>query len=60
MIFRKEIGQLVKEVELFNVQYKEGSLEPKTAELIKFAVNLAIDHKHGANSTGESAGGRRQ
>ena len=39
---------MVKQVELFNVQYKEGSLEPKTAELIKFAVNLAIDHKHGA------------
>ena len=39
---------MVKQVELFNVQYKEGSLEPKTAELIKFAVNLAIDHEHGA------------
>jgi len=39
---------MVKQVELFNIQYKEGSLEPKTAELIKFAVNLAIEHKHGA------------
>ena len=39
---------MAKQVELFNVQYKEGSLEPKTAELIKFAVNLAIDHEHGA------------
>ena len=27
---------------LFNIQYREGSLEPKTAEFIKFAVNLAI------------------
>jgi alkylhydroperoxidase/carboxymuconolactone decarboxylase family protein YurZ len=37
-----------KQVELFGVQYKEGSLEPKTAEFIKFAVNLAIGHEHGA------------
>jgi alkylhydroperoxidase/carboxymuconolactone decarboxylase family protein YurZ len=39
---------MAKEVELFGVQYKEGSLEPKTAEFIKFAVNLAIGHEHGA------------
>jgi AhpD family alkylhydroperoxidase len=36
------------EVELFGVKYKEGSLDPKAAELIKFAVNLAIGHEHGA------------
>ena len=36
------------EIELFGVKYKEGSLDPKTAELIKFAVNLAIGHEHGA------------
>jgi alkylhydroperoxidase/carboxymuconolactone decarboxylase family protein YurZ len=30
------------------MSYNEGSLEPKTAELIKFAVNLAIDLKDGA------------
>ena len=36
------------EIELFGVKYKEGSLEPKAAELIKFAVNLAIGHEHGA------------
>jgi hypothetical protein len=38
---------MAKQVELFGVQYKEGSLEPKTAEFIKFAVNLAIGHEHG-------------
>jgi AhpD family alkylhydroperoxidase len=36
------------EIELFSVKYTEGSLDPKTAELIKFAVNLAIGHEHGA------------
>jgi len=36
------------EIELFGVKYKEGSLDPKSAELIKFAVNLAIGHEHGA------------
>lgn len=39
---------MTKQVELFGVEYKEGSLEPKTAEFIKFAVNLAIGHEHGA------------
>ena len=39
---------MAKEVELFNIHYKEGSLDPKTAEFIKFAVNLAIGHEHGA------------
>ena len=39
---------MVKQMEFFNIQYKEGSLEPKTAEFIKFAVNLAIGHEHGA------------
>jgi AhpD family alkylhydroperoxidase len=39
---------MAKQVELFNVKYMEGSLEPKTAELIKFAVNVAIEHRHGA------------
>jgi alkylhydroperoxidase/carboxymuconolactone decarboxylase family protein YurZ len=34
--------------EFFNVKYKEGSLEPKAAQLILFAVNLAIGHEHGA------------
>ena len=34
--------------EFFNVKYKEGSLDPKAAQLILFAVNLAIGHEHGA------------
>jgi AhpD family alkylhydroperoxidase len=36
------------EIELFGVRYKEGSLDAKAAELIKFAVNIAIGHEHGA------------
>jgi alkylhydroperoxidase/carboxymuconolactone decarboxylase family protein YurZ len=36
------------EKEFFNVKYKEGSLEPKVAQLILLAVNLAIGHEHGA------------
>jgi alkylhydroperoxidase/carboxymuconolactone decarboxylase family protein YurZ len=36
------------EKEFFNVKYKEGSLEPKSAQLILFAVNIAIGHEHGA------------
>ena len=39
---------MAKEIELFNIHYREGSLDPKTAEFIKFAVNLAIGHEHGA------------
>ncbi|MFQ5684025.1 MAG: carboxymuconolactone decarboxylase family protein [Candidatus Binatia bacterium] len=30
------------------VKYKEGSLEPKVNQLIRFAVNLAIGNEHGA------------
>lgn len=39
---------MAKEAEFFNVKYKEGSLDRKTAELVLFAVNLAIGHEHGA------------
>ena len=39
---------MAKQMEFFDIQYKEGSLAPKAAELIKFAVNLAIGHQHGA------------
>jgi alkylhydroperoxidase/carboxymuconolactone decarboxylase family protein YurZ len=39
---------MAKDAEFFNVKYKEGSLDPKAAQLILFAVNLAIDHEHGA------------
>ena len=37
------------DAEFFNVKYKEGSLDPKAAQLILFAVNLAIGHEHGAS-----------
>jgi len=39
---------MAQETEFFGIKYKEGSLEPKTSELIRFAVNLAIGHEHGA------------
>jgi alkylhydroperoxidase/carboxymuconolactone decarboxylase family protein YurZ len=39
---------MAKEAEFFGVKYKEGSLEPKVAELIRFAVCVAIDHEGGA------------
>jgi len=39
---------MANEAEFFGIKYKEGSLEPKTSELIRFAVNLAIGHEHGA------------
>jgi AhpD family alkylhydroperoxidase len=34
--------------EFYNISYKEGSLEPKTAELIFFAASIAIGHDNGA------------
>jgi alkylhydroperoxidase/carboxymuconolactone decarboxylase family protein YurZ len=34
--------------EFFNVKYKEGSLDPKTAQLIFFAVCISIGHEEGA------------
>ncbi len=34
--------------EFFNVKYKEGSLDAKTAQLIFFAVCIAIGHEDGA------------
>lgn len=39
---------MAKQTEFFEIPYKEGSLDAKAAELIKFAVNLAIGHEHGA------------
>jgi len=39
---------MAKRMEFFDIQYQEGSLDAKTAEFIKFAVNLAIGHEHGA------------
>ncbi len=38
---------MVKESEFFGVKFKEGSLEPKVGELIRFAVNLAIGNESG-------------
>jgi len=39
---------MAKETEFFGIQYKEGSLDPKVSQLIRFAVNLAIGHEYGA------------
>ncbi|HEX6176029.1 MAG TPA: carboxymuconolactone decarboxylase family protein [Candidatus Binatia bacterium] len=39
---------MAKEAEFFNVKYREGSLDAKTAQLILMAVNFAIGHEHGA------------
>ena len=39
---------MAKQTEFFEIPYKEGSLDAKAAELIKFAVNLTIKHEHGA------------
>ena len=36
--------------EFFNVQYKEGSMDPKTAQLVFFAVCVAIGHESGATN----------
>jgi alkylhydroperoxidase/carboxymuconolactone decarboxylase family protein YurZ len=34
--------------EFFNVKYKEGSLDAKTAQLIFFSVCISIGHEEGA------------
>jgi alkylhydroperoxidase/carboxymuconolactone decarboxylase family protein YurZ len=34
--------------EFFNVKYKEGSMDPKTAQLVFFAACVAIGHEGGA------------
>jgi alkylhydroperoxidase/carboxymuconolactone decarboxylase family protein YurZ len=39
---------MAKPTEFFGIEYKEGSLEPKVSQLIRFAVNLAIGHEYGA------------
>ncbi len=39
---------MAKEAELFGIKYKEGSLEPKVGELIRFAVSLAVESEQGA------------
>jgi len=39
---------MAKPMEFFGIEYKEGALDPKVSQLIRFAVNLAIGHEHGA------------
>jgi AhpD family alkylhydroperoxidase len=39
---------MVKQMEFFGIEYKEGSLDPKVSQLVRFAVNLAIGHEYGA------------
>jgi len=39
---------MAKDVEFLRVKYKEGSLDPKTAGLIRFAVCLAVGYESGA------------
>lgn len=41
--------------EFFNVKYKEGSMDPKTAQLVFFAVCVAIGHEGGAKRHLEQA-----
>jgi AhpD family alkylhydroperoxidase len=36
--------------EFFNLKYKEGSMDPKTAQLVFFAVCVAIGHESGAKN----------
>ena len=43
------------EKEFFNVKYKEGSMDPKTAQLVFFAVCVAIGHEGGARRHLEQA-----
>ena len=45
--------------EFFNVKYKEGSLDAKTAQLIFFAVCISIGHEEGATPFGKSPRMRR-
>ena len=46
---------MAKEFEFFGVKFKEGSLEPKVSELIRFAVNLAIGNESGVKRHLEEA-----
>lgn len=39
---------MAEEKEFFNVKYKEGSLDPKTAQLIFFAVCIVTGYEFGA------------
>src|ERR1043165_7155774 len=39
---------MAKPMEFMGIEYKEGALDEKMSQLIRFAVNLAINHEHGA------------
>lgn len=46
---------MAKDSEFFGVPYKEGSLEPKVNQLIRFAVNLAVGNESGVKHHFEDA-----
>ena len=39
---------MTKQTEFFGIEYKEGTLDEKVSQLIRFAVNLAIGYEYGA------------
>ena len=39
---------MILEKQFFNIKYKEGSLDPKTAQLVFFAACISIGHESGA------------
>jgi alkylhydroperoxidase/carboxymuconolactone decarboxylase family protein YurZ len=39
---------MAKPMEFMGIEYQEGALDEKMSQLIRFAVNLAINHEHGA------------
>jgi alkylhydroperoxidase/carboxymuconolactone decarboxylase family protein YurZ len=41
---------VAKDAEFFNVKYKQGTLDPKTNHLIRFAVCLVTAHEEGARN----------
>jgi alkylhydroperoxidase/carboxymuconolactone decarboxylase family protein YurZ len=41
---------VAKDAEFFNVKYKQGTLDPKTNHLIRFAVCLVTAHEDGARN----------
>jgi alkylhydroperoxidase/carboxymuconolactone decarboxylase family protein YurZ len=44
----KKGEDMTTEKEFFNIKYKQGSLDPKTAQLVFFAACIAIGHEGGA------------
>ncbi|HEX9444911.1 MAG TPA: carboxymuconolactone decarboxylase family protein [Candidatus Binatia bacterium] len=39
---------MAKQMEFMGIEYKEGVLDAKMSQLVRFAVNLAIGHEYGA------------